>query len=181
MDGTSSPRRQAFADESKARDYLFAAAVLDAHDLGRARRVVRSLVLPGQHRLHMAKENDGRRRAILDLVVDLPVLTIIRRAPRDGRSEVERRGACLRALVADLAQSDCTALCLERDETLERRDRQHILDAMHRHGAQLTHRHAAAREEPLLAVPDALAWAWAKGGDWRRRVQPHVECRTIAE
>ncbi|WP_228516893.1 hypothetical protein [Curtobacterium sp. VKM Ac-1376] len=23
--------------------------------------------------------------------------------------------------------------------------------------------------EPLLALPDAVGWAWAKGGDWRRR------------
>jgi hypothetical protein len=181
MDGTNSLGRQAFADESKARDYLLAATVLDPDDLGRARRVVRSLVLPGQHRLHMAKESDGRRRAILDAVAELPVLTVIRRAPRDGRSEVQRRGACLRALVVDLTDSGCAALCLERDETLERRDRQHILDAIRRHGVELGHRHASAREEPLLAVPDALAWAWAKGGDWRRRVRPHVECRTVED
>lgn len=24
--------------------------------------------------------------------------------------------------------------------------------------------------EPLLWVPDALAWAYGKGGDWRRRM-----------
>jgi hypothetical protein len=28
--------------------------------------------------------------------------------------------------------------------------------------------------EPLLAIPDAVGWAWARGGDWRRRAQPMI-------
>lgn len=41
----------------------------------------------------------------------------------------------------------------------------------------MTYEHATATAEPLLAIPDAIAWAWAwaRGGDWRRRVQPVVE------
>jgi hypothetical protein len=26
----------------------------------------------------------------------------------------------------------------------------------------------------LLAIPDAIAWCWAKGGDWRRRIESVV-------
>jgi hypothetical protein len=29
------------------------------------------------------------------------------------------------------------------------------------------HRHY----EPMLAIPDAIAWCWGKGGDWRRRIK----------
>jgi hypothetical protein len=32
------------------------------------------------------------------------------------------------------------------------------------------HRHA----EPMLAIPDAIAWCWSKGGIWRRRIRPIV-------
>ncbi|PYY33355.1 hypothetical protein DEJ16_14295 [Curtobacterium sp. MCJR17_055] len=177
---TSGTGRAAFADESKARDYLLAATLLEPGDVGAARNLVRSLVLPGQHRLHMAKESDGRRRMILDAIASIPSSTTIHRAPKDGRSEVDRRAACLRALVIDLTRSGCSGLCLERDETLERRDRRQIIDTLHQQGAQLRHRHATAREEPLLALPDALASAWAKGGDWRRRVTHLVDCRTVA-
>jgi len=28
--------------------------------------------------------------------------------------------------------------------------------------------------EQLLAVPDAVAWCWVRGGEWRRRVDPVV-------
>jgi hypothetical protein len=39
----------------------------------------------------------------------------------------------------------------------------------------LRYRHLRAHEEPLLAIPDAVAWCWAKGGEWRSRVEPLVE------
>ena len=39
----------------------------------------------------------------------------------------------------------------------------------------LTFRHVAAHEEPLLWLPDAIAWAIGRGGDWRRRAEPLVE------
>ena len=38
----------------------------------------------------------------------------------------------------------------------------------------MQYRHEAAAAEELLAVPDAIAWCWAKGGDWRRRVEALV-------
>jgi hypothetical protein len=39
----------------------------------------------------------------------------------------------------------------------------------------LEYRHLRAYEEPLLAIPDAVAWCWVKGGEWRGRVEPLVE------
>jgi hypothetical protein len=38
----------------------------------------------------------------------------------------------------------------------------------------LRYEHRRAASEMLLAVPDAVAWCWAKGGDWRRRIEPVV-------
>jgi hypothetical protein len=34
------------------------------------------------------------------------------------------------------------------------------------------HNHAAA--EPLLAIPDAVGWAWPQGKDWRRRCESMI-------
>ncbi|SBT63129.1 hypothetical protein GA0070622_0072 [Micromonospora sediminicola] len=31
-----------------------------------------------------------------------------------------------------------------------------------------------AHEECLLAIPDALAWCWAKGGRWRNSIRRMV-------
>ena len=39
----------------------------------------------------------------------------------------------------------------------------------------LRYQHQWAHEEPLPAIPDAVAWCRAKGGEWRRRVEPIIE------
>jgi hypothetical protein len=38
----------------------------------------------------------------------------------------------------------------------------------------LRYQHRRAATDQLLAIPDAIAWCWAKGGDWRRRIDPVV-------
>ncbi len=37
---------------------------------------------------------------------------------------------------------------------------------------RVTYGHSDRQTELLLAIPDAVAWCWARGGDWRRRIQP---------
>jgi hypothetical protein len=166
-----------FVDESKANDYLLAASAVDSGDAAAMRKAVRDLVLPGQNRLHMAKESDTRRRQILDRIGDLPVATTIFRAPKDGRNEVERRARCVEALVMDFPDEAELSICFERDETLVTRDRRQVLVAAHQSGRSVPHRHTTASDEPLLAIPDALAWAWARGGPWRRRCPCTTERR----
>lgn len=60
-----------FVDESKQRDYLFVAAGVMPGDLAGARRAVRAHVMPGQRRLHLRKESDARRNAIVDAVASI--------------------------------------------------------------------------------------------------------------
>ena len=164
-----------FVDESKARDYLLIAAAMDFRGLTESRRAVRSLLLPGQPRLHMKQENETRKRLLLDTFAALDVTVTIFRAPRGLGSEVVRRRRCLEELV--LAIGDAGGrLCLERDETLVARDKQCIIETARRAGSAgaLEYWHESAASEPLLAVPDAVGWAWARGGDWRRCALPMI-------
>ena len=57
-----------YVDETKQRGYLLVAAVVVPADLDPLRRLVRSLVLPGQRRLHTKDESDPRRRAIASAI-----------------------------------------------------------------------------------------------------------------
>ena len=56
----------AFVDETKAHGLVVVAAVLAPRDLAPARAVMRRLCLPGQARVHFAKERPARRRQIAD-------------------------------------------------------------------------------------------------------------------
>jgi hypothetical protein len=167
--------RVAFIDESKARDYLLVAAVVDSDDLGRYRQAIRALCLPGQPRVHMKKESDSRRRQILSTLARLGPVVTVYRATGSGRTDLARRDACIRALVEDAAAQRVDRLTFERDETLLARDRQCLIELTRRlRLPHLEYVHDSARAESLLSVPDAIAWAWARGGDWPRRCSPVV-------
>jgi hypothetical protein len=161
----------AYVDESKAGDYLLAAALVDSARVARARKEIRGLVLPRQPRIHMKQESDRRRRLILSAFEGLGVLTTIYRAagPR-SRTQIARRRACLARLVADV-HPGCDRVVMESDETQDARDRRDLLEITRVVGCRgdLGYEHRRAAQEPLLALPDVVAWSWARGGEWRRR------------
>lgn len=166
------PRRgHVFVDESKKRDYLLVAAVVVPHEVSVARQLVRVLMLPGQRRLHMVKESQGRQRKILSAFEEVGASITLYRAGRAYRTDLERREACLRQLVSDMKAGDHSRLLLERDETLVKSDRKIIQREHKRLGCSFRYDHDAAAQEPLLCIPDAVAWAFGRGGDFRRRAE----------
>lgn len=169
--------RHVVVDESMRRGYLLVAAVVMPDDVTATRRGVKSLVEPGQRRLHMVKESDSRRRLILQRMADLGCSATLYEAGAGHKSNITRRRACLERLVHDVVDTGAgTRLCLETAEGVDRRDQQQLLELVRRLQCRdiLAYEHAHASAEPLLAVPDAIAWAWTRGGEWRRRAQPLV-------
>lgn len=171
-----------FVDETKSRGYLLVAGVVLVGDLDPIRKVIRGLVLPCQRRLHMKDESDSRKRAIADAIAATDVRATIYDAGRRHRNERERRAVCLQALVTDAARCSYTSLVLEQDDTLLKWDNQCLVEFTRASGCRdtLRYEHRRARTEQLLALPDAIAWCWAKGRQWRDRIQPLVtEVRAI--
>jgi len=167
---------QVLVDETKHRDYLMVAAVLLPADVASVRRAVRGLVLPGQRRVHMTKESAPRRRLIADTIVRSGADAVIFDTGQVNGDELGLRRPCLRAVVAHVDDLGADRLVLERDDSVLRWDRQWLVEITRELSCRdtLRYEHARAAEEPLLAVPDAIAWCWAKGGDWRRRIRPAV-------
>jgi hypothetical protein len=165
-----------FVDESKAGDYLLGAAGVDVARVRGLRQGVAALVPRRQTRIHMKQESDRRRRLILGALTDLGVTTTLYRAADvRSRTHIERRRACLARLVADVHHR-CDQLVLECDETQDARDRRDLLEMVRAHGCRdtLRYEHLRASQEPLLALPDVVAWSWARGGEWRRRAAPLI-------
>jgi hypothetical protein len=81
-----------------------------------------------------------------------------------------------RPLVVDAARQGDAMLVLEQDDTLLSWDNQRLIEFTREAGCRdtLRYEHRRAASELLLAAPDAVAWCWAKGGDWRRRIEPVV-------
>lgn len=134
-------------------------------------------MLRGQQRIHMKNESDQRRRNILSVLSREDLTVTIYRATTNQKSDLTRRRACLEALVAEIARARHMKLCLESDETMDHRDRQNLaaLTREFRCHDDFLYLHERAQSEPLLAIPDAVGWAWARGGVWRPRADKLVD------
>ena len=145
-------------------------------DLTDLRGVVRSLLLPGQRYLHMKDEKDGRKRTIAQAFVDAGVQATVYRAGPQHRNERERRSACLKALVQDHASASTVRLVFDEDETMVSFDNQRMIEYTRAAGCRqtLSYEHKQSHADALLAIPDAIAWCWAKGGTWRKLIAPAV-------
>lgn len=174
---------QAFVDESIAGDYLVACCVIPSSGVAHARRTVKGLLLPGQRSLHMKDERAARHGLILDAMVGLtPTVTVYRARPRDLGGSNPARDACLQLMAQDCVAAGVTRMVLDRIESLEVRDRRSIIAGTMAAGADkvpYSYDHLHRHEELLLALPDAFAWAYARGGAMRARVVSHLTVRDI--
>ncbi len=165
-----------FVDETKHRGYLIVAAVVVPADLDPVRSVLGGLLMPGQQRLHMKDERDSRKRTIAAAIADTDIQATVYDAGSRRRNERERRAACLRAVVEDAARRGDMMLVIDQDDSMLSWDNQLLIEFTRAAGCRdtLRYQHRRAASEQLLALPDAVAWCWAKGGGWRRRIEAVV-------
>ncbi len=116
------------------------------------------------------------------MIVDNAVPATIYDASRRHPTEPDRRAGCLHALFGDAARRVTRCSSSSRTTTLVSWDNRHLIEYTRGAGYRdtLRYEHRRAASEQLLAVPDAIAWCWAKYGDWRRRIAPVVtDVRTV--
>lgn len=96
--------------------------------------------------------------------------------PSSNNATGDTREECLSAVVADAALHGVTRIVLERDDSIEKFDRKILYREFEVNSARstITYAHTTASAEPLLWVPDAIAWSYARGGEWSARIRPLV-------
>lgn len=179
--GAEMTTRHIYVDETKARGYVVVASNHLGHEVDKVRKELRTLVLRGQSRIHMAKENDSRRKAIIDILVAASVTATVYDADHRYRDDRDARTACLQAIINDVDPSQPALLVIEQDDSLIHSERQQLVEMVRAAGRRgtLHYQHHRAKSELMLAIPDAIAWCWAKGGDWRRRVSPITTVKQV--
>lgn len=167
-----------YVDESTQHDYLVIAACVPANRAPILRTELRGLLLPKQRSLHMKDETPARRKLILETIrgIDIDVL-VYGAKPSDHGSHAKARSACIRRLAFDAVNFNVQRLVLDRNDTTEQRDKSDIIQGASKAGGQpvpYPYHHAPRHSEPLLWMPDAVGWSWAKGGSWKQLVTPLV-------
>lgn len=166
-----------FVDEIKSKGFLMAAARCPAGEVAVNRKALRALLLPGQERLHFRNESAQRRKQILKLVTDLHLLVDIYAVAHNTH---HARRQCLESIVRDSAGS-AERLVVERDESTYEHDRRCLREAVRRFGCHDSLRWDVlnAKSDPLLWIPDAVAWSWIRGGAWKNAVAPFCQMREL--
>jgi len=87
-------------------------------------------------------------------------------------NQVKARTAIIETMIHDLRNRGVSRLILDSREGQDHHDRSTIRQALSTQpGPELTYDHHPSASEPLLWIPDAVAWTWGRGGDWRRRAE----------
>ena len=76
-------------------------------------------------------------------------------------------------MVLQLCRSEVKNIVLESDESQNPLDRKVLTQALVDLGVEeeVGFAHELPNDEPLLWIPDALAWCINRGGEWERRVK----------
>ncbi|MFC5266306.1 hypothetical protein ACFPJ1_29690 [Kribbella qitaiheensis] len=166
-----------FVDENKSRGLLMAAAACSATDVRANRQLISGLLMPRQRRLHFQKESPARQRKILSVIDELD-LTV--KLYATAKADAAGRKFCLTAIVEDAAETT-ERLVIERDESTLEFDARVLFQAVRRYGCadSLQYELLAPHLDPLLWIPDAVVWAWAKGGEWRQAVASYCCLRRL--
>ena len=162
---------QAYADESvRGQAYMMCVTWVASSEIRDVRKRLRALTSPGQRRVHFSSESDRRRRALLREMGGLGTVSVIYIAR--ARDQVAARAAILTTVVGDLLAEGVTRFVLESRAAQDRRDRLVISRAIGPGvSATFTYAHSEAHGEPLLWVPDAVAWAWGRDRRWKKIVR----------
>jgi hypothetical protein len=160
-----------FVDESKTKGLLMAAIVCPAEAVNAHRRTMAGLLMPRERRIHFTKESPARRRKILSVIAEFGLVARLYQADKDN---IAARRACLAMMVRDIAGS-AERLVIERDESTVTVDKQVLFRAARQYecAESLQYELLAAHSDPLWWIPDAVAWSWMKGGEWRDLVAPY--------
>ncbi|MDG4794297.1 hypothetical protein [Micromonospora sp. WMMD1082] len=174
-------RVHTFVDETKERGLIMAAATLGPDSLSRARQAIARLTLPNQRSIHFCKERNDRRRLIIAALRVLDPIIVLYDATGHRDLRIGRE-LCLRALVADAAKIETERLVLELDDSRRAADAAVLNREIRLAGmiGQIRYDHLRAYDDHLLVLPDAIAWSWARGGEWRAMVRPMIrEVRNV--
>jgi hypothetical protein len=171
--------RHAFIDESFRKDYLVCAVIVESRHVAGARQDAVRLLRRGQSRVHMVKENTANRRAILRRVSEMSVIANVVTVSVTNRSQRTARDLCLRQLVCELLEAGVTRLVIESCDQ-DRRDLQVIGDALATEGktSAFEIQHLRPHDEPMLWLPDVIAWALGNTEQWRKLIMSVIAHET---
>jgi hypothetical protein len=162
-----------FIDESvRGSKYLLAAVIVDHTRHQDIRRELKSLRQFGRSSLHMHREVIGRKRLIASAVAQMEITCVLAVQELSGQSLMSARIKCLNELSGHELVRSTSQLTLETSNSIEL-DKKILSNSAYEFSGKFPHyRHLSSAQEPLLWLPDIIAWCAGKGGEFENIVKP---------
>lgn len=163
--------RIAYLDESqRSRVYAVTTVAIEHSAVSTVRAQVRSLRPKQVARRHFVKESDESKLRMLDLFRDLQGVDITTVSCGAAAKPLAQRAACLDVLARRLREGGCDRLILDHVEPVQQgRDRSVLAPVFGGSGISYSYE-VAHSTEPMLWIPDAVAWCVGKPA-WRRHIE----------
>lgn len=162
---------QIFVDESlRPESYFLVSVAIPSTLIERLRHEMRNTLPSHGQQLHMSKETSVTRKRALNFVARLAPKIIVISNYQYGISKIQARSECITKLCAiEIIQ---TASFLTFDSTNSLEIDRRILKSAAQSSTNFfpIYRHVSSKSEPLLWLPDIIAWSWGRGSDWKSQI-----------
>jgi hypothetical protein len=138
-----------FIDETKTKQYVMVAAVVDSADLDSLRRAMRAHLRGGQRAIHFNAESPSRRRVVMATIAASPVVARVYRTVTRIDDKTAREMS-LRQIARDARNQTVQRLVLESDDSLVASDRRWLFQELGPRSIEYVH--LPKRADPLLWV-----------------------------
>jgi hypothetical protein len=161
----------AFLDESHKNRYVVATVVASVVDLDDSRDRLRSLCCRAEPPAFQEREGGPPTDDHVGNVSSRRRRVYLRHEAQGlgGGSTVVSRSNC-----EDLSVSAVDRLVLDLAEGHFAADKRTLFEATRRLGSKMRYEHRRSKTEPMLWVPDAVAWCYSHRGDWWNIAKPIV-------
>ena len=164
-----------YVDESARSQYMLCGVNVQQSNLAEIRGALKTLTQRGKSRVHMYEESRGRQYSIAREIGQLNVSAWLISVANTTCKQPASRFLALEALVEIRALQESRIIVLENSNSM-RRDNRTLNEISRNTSFQFPHyRHMNSRYEPLLWLPDIVAWCYGRGGPWRDAVEPLVD------
>jgi hypothetical protein len=162
---------QIFVDESlRGSSYFLCSVRIPEGKIAASRASLQSIVGRGHRRFHMTHEMHSVRQRALQVISELDFYAAVFVAKKlTGDSNFDLRERCLFAAFKHSINSGAGQLWLERSSTpyLDKQCIERFLRESPKPFPYISHQ--TPENEPLLWIPDILAWSYGRKGAWRAK------------
>ena len=158
---------QWFIDETKVSGLTFAVVSINSADIGACRAKMVKLPRRVGGALHFTKEIDSTRVHALRLIAAMPLTVTLVKVPA-GVHPVEARERAVRCIARRALDQRPVRIVFELDEAAVINDRRWLRSELATAGIEYLH--LGKKADPVLWIPDGIAWAVQRGGRWRMMI-----------